>query len=142
MQYYKLNVMRKRTVAIYSLLGMLLTGVALFFILNMTNPSSGGPAVILAVLLLIYGFTYGFIVLTLMVFSYIYRLIAPRRQATTTADERSRRLMRKTLSICGVLAATPILIVSLNSIGRMSFIDVLLIAATEGLAVFYIVKKL
>ena len=46
--------MRRRNIAIYAALGALLAAGALFFVLNMTNPSDGGPAVILLVLLLIY----------------------------------------------------------------------------------------
>lgn len=140
MQYYKLRLMRKRTIAICALLGLVISGVALFFVLNMTNPSDGGPAIILLVLLLIYCLTYGIIVLLTMVLWYIYHLIAPKRQ-TTTSDEKLRRSMRKMLAVCGILSATPILIISLNSIGRMSFVDIVLIIATEGLAIFYIVRK-
>lgn len=134
--------MRRRNIAIYALLGVLLSAIALFFILNITNPSDGGPAVILVVLLLIYGLAYGFIVLMAMLLGYVYRLIAPSRPETTTSEERYRRRVRKQLAICGVLAATPILIISLNSIGQMDFVDGLLIVATEALAIFYLSKKM
>ena len=134
--------MRRRNIAIYALLGVLLSATALFFILNITNPSDGGPAVILVVLLLIYGLAYGFIVLMAMLLGYVYRLIAPSRPEATTSEERYRRRVRKRLAICGVLAATPILIISLNSIGRMDFVDGLLIVATEALAIFYLSKKI
>lgn len=110
--------------------------------LNMTNPTSSGPAGILVVLVLIYGLSYGFIVLMAMLLQYIYRLIAPRRDETTTAGDRNKRFIQRALAVCGILAATPILVISLNSIGRMGFVDIMLIAATEALAVFYVIKKI
>lgn len=141
-QCYKLICMRRRNIAIYAFLGSLVITGILFFVLNMTNPSDGGPAVILLVLVLIYALAYGLIVLMAMLFGYVYRLIAPKQPTTTMSAERYARRLRKQLAICGVLAATPILIISLNSIGRMDFIDGLLIVATESLAVFYLVKKM
>lgn len=134
--------MRRRNIAIYAALGALLAAGALFFVLNMTNPSDGGPAVILLVLLLIYGVAYGLIVLLVMLFGYIYRLIAPSQPATTMSAERYKHNMYRQLAVCGIVAATPILIISLNSIGRMDFVDGILIAATEGLAIFYLLKKM
>ena len=85
--------MRRRNIAIYAALGALLAAGALFFVLNMTNPSDGGPAVILLVLLLIYGVAYGLIVLLVMLFGYIYRLIAPSQPATTMSAERYKHNM-------------------------------------------------
>ena len=132
--------MRARNIAIAALLGTILPVATLFAVFNMTNPSDGGPVVILIVLTLIYILTYSIIVLVTMLLGHTYRLIAPAIQ-TTTSEEKKRRRLRKTLAICAVLAASPILIISLNSIGRMEFIDAILIAATEALAIFYIVKK-
>lgn len=134
--------MRRRNIAIYSLSGMAVAALALFFMLNMTNPSDSGPAGIMVVLVLIYGFTYGFIVLMSILLRYIYRLIAPRHDETTTSGERTKRSIQRLLAVCAILAATPILVISLNSIGRMGFVDIVLIAATELLAVFYVVKKI
>lgn len=134
--------MRKRTIALWSLLAVVLAGVALFFVLNMTNPSDGGPAVILVVLMLIYGLSYGFILLSALSLWYIYHLIAPRQRTTTTSGERLRHQTKRLLAICAVLAATPILVISLNSIGQLGFVDMSLIVATEALAVFYISRKM
>lgn len=121
---------------------MAATALALFFMLNMTNPSNSGPAGILAVLVLVYGFSYGFVVLVSMLLGYIYRLIAPRHDESTTAESKARRSLHKNLAICGVLAATPFFAISLNSIGRMGFVDMLLIVAIECVAIFYISKRL
>lgn len=132
--------MRARNIAIAALLGTILPAVTLFAVFNMTNPSDGGPAVILIVLTLIYILTYSIVVLVTVLLGHIYRLIAPATQ-TTTSEEKKRRHLRKTLAVCAVLAASPIFIISLNSIGRMEFVDAILIVATEALAIFYIVKK-
>ena len=46
--------MRRRTIAIGAFLAVVIAALSLFFTLNMTNPSTGGPVIILLVLLLIY----------------------------------------------------------------------------------------
>ena len=63
--------MRKRTIAVVSLVGIILAMIALFFVLNMTNPSDNGPAGILLVLGLIYLLSYCFIVLMTMIIRYV-----------------------------------------------------------------------
>ena len=75
--------MRKRTIAVVSLVGVILAMVALFFVLNMTNPSDNGPAGILLVLGLIYLLSYSFIVLMTMIIRYVWGLVRPtaRRDA-------------------------------------------------------------
>lgn len=133
--------MRRRSIVICALLGLVATIVGLVFILNMTNPTSGGPAGILAVLALIYLLTLSFIVLMVMVFEYIYRLIVPRKQDQTVA-ERTTRFYRRLLAVCATLATMPIFIISLNSIGRLGFLDMVLIAAVELVAVFFVLKKM
>lgn len=133
--------MKQQTVAKRSAIGLIIAVIALFFTLNMTNPSDGGPAVILLVLLLVYGISYAVIVLAVLLVNYIYRLIAPLAETTTAADK-ERHAMRRMLAVVAVVSATPIMLISLNSIGQMNFVDFILIAATECLAVFYILKKI
>ena len=71
--------MRKRTIAVVSLVGVILAMIALFFVLNMTNPSDNGPAGILLVLGLIYLLSYSFIVLMTMIIRYVWGLVRPAR---------------------------------------------------------------
>lgn len=132
--------MRRKTIALGAVLGLLVSVVALIFILNMTNPSDSGPAGILAVLVLIYVLAYSAILLTTVLFEYTYRLIAPRQQDETVAV-RTKRFYIRLLAVCAVLATVPILFISLNSIGRLGFLDIVLIAAIEIVAVFYVLKK-
>lgn len=122
-------------------LGLVVSVVALVFILNMTNPSDSGPAGILAVLILVYVIACSVIILAAVLFDYIYRLIAPRQQDETVAV-RTKRFYYRLLATCAVLAMAPILVMSLNSIGRLGFLDIVLIAAIELVAVFYVLKKI
>ena len=115
--------------------------IALFFVLNMTNPSDNGPAGILLVLGLIY-LSYCFIVLMTMIIRYVWGLVRPSQAITTTSDSKARRSQTKVLAVCGVLAMMPLIIISLNSIKRIELTDVVLTTITEAVAVFYIVKRL
>lgn len=137
--------MRRRNILAYSVLAMLLTSAALYLILNMTNPSSAGPAGILVVLLLIYGFSFGLMCALIVVFGYIYRLIKPRENTEIAAEliaSRYAAARRRDVALGAVFAAMPILVISLNSIGRINALDVALIVATEAVATFYIYKKI
>ena len=102
--------------------------IALFFVLNMTNPSDNGPAGILLVLGLIYLLSYSFIVLMTMIIRYVWGLVRPSQPITTTSDSKARR--------------SPLIVISLNSIKRIELTDVVLTTITEAVAVFYIVKRL
>lgn len=134
--------MRRRTIAIGAFLAVVIAALSLFFVLNMTNPSTGGPVMILLVLLLIYILFYGLIVLATMLFGYAYHLIVPSHTPTTTTDDRSKRIMQKTLAACAIVSAAPIMLISLNSIGRIDFIDVLLVATIEVVASAYVIRKM
>lgn len=116
--------------------------IALFFVLNMTNPSDNGPAGILLVLGLIYLLSYSFIVLMTMIIRYVWGLVRPNQPITTTSDSKARRSQTKVLAVCGVLAMMPLIVISLNSIKRIELTDVVLTTITEAVAVFYIVKRL
>lgn len=133
--------MRKRNIALFAFLDIIVSAVGLFLMLNMTNPTESGPLGMLVLMVLIYSLTFGVVLLGAMLVLFIIRLIIPAK-ATTTAETRRYWRLRKTIAICAVLAATPMLVISLNSIGQLRFVDVLLILATELVAVFYISKKM
>lgn len=133
--------MRRKTIAITSLTAAIISLMALFFLLSLTNPSGGGPAIILLVLVLIYIFTFASFTLLALLCDYVYRLIFPRRQ-DATINKRLKRFYRRLLVVTSILALTPIFLISLNSIGKLGFIDVSLIVLTEVLAVFYALKYL
>lgn len=133
--------MRKRNIALFAFLDIIVSAVGLFLMLNMTNPTESGPLGMLVLMVLIYSLTFGIVLLGAMLVLFIIRLIIPAK-TTTTAEARRYWRLRKTIAICAVLAATPMLVISLNSIGQLRFVDVLLIFATELVAVFYISKKM
>lgn len=133
--------MRKRNVAICALVGAILALVLLLLTMNLTNPADGGPAIILAVLLLIYGLTYSIFVLFVMLFWHIYRLAVPKGENATTSEVKYKRAIKRALIICAVVAAAPIMVISLSSLGKMSLFEGMLILVTELVACGYVVKR-
>ena len=133
--------MRKRNVAISALVGAILALVLLLLTMNLTNPADGGPAIILAVLLLIYGLTYSIFVLFVMLFWHIYRLAIPKGENVTTSEVKYKRAIKRALIICAVVAAAPIMVISLSSLGKMSLFEGMLILVTELVACGYVVKR-
>lgn len=132
--------MKKRRWAAYSVSLALVCLIALYFMLNMTNPSDSGPAGIAVVLLLIYGLSLGVILLMALIGWFVTGLV--RAKEPEPSDElKTRHEAKRMLMICAALAVAPILVISLNSIGRISLLDIALIAATEAVAVFYISCK-
>lgn len=132
---------RKRQVV--SSLGLTLGCIiALYFIMNMTNPSDTGPAGIAIVLVLIYGLCFGVIVVMAIMLRFIVGLFRSEKDETSVGAINRPRSDRRLIAICAVLAVAPILFISLNSIGQVSLIDIALITATEAVAVFYIARKL
>lgn len=134
--------MRRKTIALRAAMGMALSLLALLLVVNLTNPSGAGPLGMLAVLLLIYVFSYSIVVGLAMVSSYVYQLIVLNKYRRPVLLERQQAALRKSLAICAVYAATPMLLFSLNSLGQISLVDIILIATIELVAVFYISRKL
>lgn len=133
--------MRKRNVAIYASIGAILALVLLLLTMNLTNPADGGPAIILVVLLLIYGLTYSIFVLFVMLFWHIYHLAIPKGENVTTSEAKYKRVIKRALIICAVVAAAPIMVISLSSLGKMSLFEGMLILVTELVACGYVVKR-
>lgn len=134
-------VMNRRKIAILGFTMLLVSSVALAGILNMTNPTDSGPLGILAVLIAIYVATLGAGMLIAMLGHYTFHLIVPMK-VDATLSRRLKYTYRRIIAICAILGLVPIFVISLNSIGQLDFIDVLLIAATEVVALFYVLKKL
>lgn len=107
----------------------------------MTNPSDSGPAGIAIVLLLIYGLCFGVIMVMALVLRFVAGLFRAERDEISDKTREEARSDKRIIMICAALAVAPILVISLNSIGQIDFIDIALITATEAVAVFYITKK-
>lgn len=132
---------RRKYVAIASSTGAVVALLALLLITNLISPTEGGPAVMLLVLALIYVISLAVCVLMETVATYVYRLLVPRRGIAKSPDRQSRQ-QRKRFAICLVVSAIPMLAISLNSIGQVNIAGIGLIAATELVAIFYIVRRM
>lgn len=132
---------RRKKIAITSSVGILLALLALFIILNVTNPTDAGPAVMLVVLALIYGISLAACLIVEALVVYVYRLIVPRRGIAKSIDRQVRQ-QRKRFAICLVVSAVPMLAISLNSIGQINIAGIGLMIATELVAIFYIVRRM
>lgn len=132
--------MNRRSIAIFSISVLAIASASLFFVLNLTNPSSGGPAGILLILFLVYALSFAIISLVALMVDYVFRLVVPRK-ASATAEIKLKRFYRKLVIICAVLSAMPIFLIALNSIGQLRFIDIVLIMITESVAIFYAVYR-
>lgn len=132
---------RRKYVAIASSTGAVVALLALLLITNLISPTEGGPAVMLLVLALIYVISLAVCVLMETVATYVYRLLIPRRGIAKSPDRQSRQ-QRKQFAICLVVSAIPMLAISLNSIGQVNIAGIGLIAATELVAIFYIVRRM
>ncbi len=141
-EYNKIiNVMDRRRIAISGALILLVSSLVLFGVLNLTNPTESGPFGILIVLVLIYAVAFGVSALVAMVGHYTLHLIIPMK-VDATLSRRLRSTYRRIVVVCAILSFIPIFLTSLNSIGRLGFMDVTLIAITEAVAIFYALKKM
>lgn len=114
---------------------------ALFFIMNMTNPSDSGPAGIAVVLLLIYGLCFGVVMLVAIILRFVVGLFRTEKDEAVNDLAKNARSDKRLVTISAALAVAPILVISLNSIGQIDYIDIALITATEAVAVFYIARR-
>lgn len=133
--------MDRRRIAISGALILLVSSLVLFGVLNLTNPTESGPFGILIVLVLIYAVAFGVSTLVAMVGHYTLHLIIPMK-VDATLSRRLRSTYRRIVVVCAILSFIPIFLTSLNSIGRLGFMDVTLIAITEAVAIFYALKKM
>jgi len=131
----------KRHFSVLALLfGLVIMSLALLGLLNLTNPSSAGLLGILAIFIIIYGISFVVLMLLIRFFEIIFRVLRPQRK-TVVNQERTQATRKRLVLIAAVLAFVPIFFISLNSIGQLSFRDVLLIVVIEALTIFYIVRR-
>lgn len=121
--------------------GWLLLLAALVLFLNLTSPLSVGPTGILLTFVLIYGVSFLSLLIISRIFEMIYRAIWPPTSDGLIDVNRSRRNRKRLNLIMASLSFVPIFLMSLNSIGQMSFRDVVLIVVIEVLAIFYIIRR-
>ena len=122
------------------LLGLALVSVGLLLFLNLTNPSSVGPLGILVMFVLIYLASFLALLLIMRLLGVVYQAIHARNE-TVVSKEKSRVVGKQLTLIAGALSLVPIFLISLNSIGQLNFVDVVLIIAIEAVAIFYIMRR-
>jgi len=114
--------------------------MALFLIMNSTDPVSAGPGGILVVFLLVYVFWAGlFFTIIHLGIGLASRLVIKYRKAVTV---RSVQIgARKAYYIASALAFVPVLFLAMNSLGQLQIRDVALVLVFMLLIIFYIVKR-
>lgn len=119
---------------------MILSFVGLYILLNISNPTSIGPIGVLFAFLMIYIFSFSTLIVIARIISLGYQLIKGQNYGAEAKPQSHLRLRRLDL-VLAVLALVPIFLVSLNSIGQLGFVDVVLVAIIETLLVFYVLKR-
>ena len=116
----------------------LAAAIVLLFILQTTNPSTAGPAGILAVFFLLYIVFFGCLVRCIHALSWVASRVS-----------RSTRLRRpiKTISLqhsaylSSIVAMAPIMLIAMSSVGKLGFYETVLVIVFVVLGVFYVEKR-
>lgn len=117
----------------------LAAAIVLLFIMQTTNPTSAGPAGILAVFFLSYIVIFGCLTRIVHVVSWFIAKVA-------TPVRLKRPIKPMSLShaayIASIGAMAPIMLMAMNSIGKLGIYEVLLVSVFVVLGVFYVEKRL
>ena len=125
--------MFSRLLAIITLVAFVLLSA----LLQSTTPSTIHPVGILSVFVLFYVWALG--VLTFLLFA-VNKLLVRLESVRRTKPFR-QMTVQQSYYYASVLALAPVLLVGMNSIGRGSVWDIILIVAFELIACFYITKR-
>ena len=132
--------MKKYLSLILTSCGLIVSSICLVLLLNLTNPSSAGSFGVLLIFTNIYLVTF----LVWMVFLSFSRIVydAVRIQNKTVLSEEKRVLHRKKLIyVVSVINFSPIFFISMNSIGQLNFLSVILFFAVEAVVIFYVLRR-
>ena len=116
----------------------LLSGALLFGIMNMTDPLSGGPVVILLVFILLYVLLAGILFIVL---HFGVRALSKVWSQKSVNVREWRIGVRRAYYIASILAFGPVLLLAMQSVGQLQLRDVALVIVLLGLGVFYVVKR-
>lgn len=132
--------MKKYLSLILTSCGLIVSSICLVLLLNLTNPSSAGSFGVLLIFANIYLVTF----LVWMVFLSFSRIVydAVRIQNKAVLSEEKRVLHRKKLIyVVSVINFSPIFFISMNSIGQLNFLSVILFFAVEAVVIFYVLRR-
>lgn len=111
---------------------------SLLFVMNMTNPVSGGPAVILLIFILIYILCAS----VLFILLHVGVAMASRIWAKRAINMREWRIgVRRAYYIASIVAFGPVLLLAMQSVGQLQLRDIFLVFILLALAIFYVVKR-
>lgn len=110
----------------------LIAAVLLLALLQVTSPATIHPVGILFVFLLVYVLALGVLTFLILGLNWILVGFKLRRNAIS---------LRRAYFYASVLALAPVMIVCMQSIGRIGFYELLLIMLFEIIACFYIAKR-
>lgn len=123
-----------RIVAISMVIAMLLLTV----LLQTTTPASIGPLGILFVFILLYVSALG--VLTFLLYA-LTRIVVKVAGTFVTRRPIEAFSLRRSYYYSSVLALAPVLLVGMQSVGKVGIYDVLLVLMFETIACIYIAKR-
>ena len=127
--------MLKKFLSITTVLSLCL----LFVLLNVTNPSSAGPFGILVVFILAYMSSLG--VVAFLVY-WSMRLISYFSKPFMLKKPIERLSLRRSYYYATVIAATPIMIIGLQSVGSIGVYELLLVIIFAAIGCLYISKRI
>jgi len=128
-------VMLKKVLSISTVLSLCL----LFVLLNVTNPSSAGPFGILIVFILAYLSSLG--VVTFFVY-WIMRTVSYFSKPFMLKKPIERLSLRRSYYFATVIAATPIMVVGLQSVGSIGVYELLLVVVFAIIGCLYVSKRI
>lgn len=101
--------------------------VTLLAMMNFFNPSDVGPNG----LLIFFGLLYGICLVAVTALLKVYRMLFRKRIHSI-----------KLLYLSSVAAFAPVMLLALNTLNQLGFLDVTLVLLFEALALFYIMRRM
>ena len=117
---------------------LLVTSVAFVSLTSSVSPSGAHPAVLLLVFLLLY------ILFLLVILLLSIGVVRVRQRSMHGSGDRSmseRALLRRAYMYASVVALAPVIGIAINTVGGVSWREIALIIAFEGIALFYVWKR-
>lgn len=105
--------------------------LALGIMMNATNPLQAGPSSILLVFTLMYGLVLSVMAALLHTVGAIWRMVRPQKSIS----------LRRGYYVLSVLSLAPVLLIALNTLGRLEVLEIILILILVGLGCFYVVRR-
>ncbi|HET6747608.1 MAG TPA: hypothetical protein VFH06_05910 [Candidatus Saccharimonadales bacterium] len=112
--------------------------VVLTVMLQVSTPTTAGPLGILIVFIFMYVLALG--VLTFFIFGASRVCARLIKIASPKAQQRPLTLVRS-YYFSSVIALAPVIFIGMQSVGEVSFYDVVLVVLFVGVACFYIAKR-